>query len=474
MKKELNILIFILLIAVSLSSNAQKKGSVKNQPNIIYILLDDLGYGDLGCYGQKDIKTPAIDKMAKDGILFTRHYAGSTVCAPSRCVLMTGLHTGHAKIRGNSPKVELNERDTTIASMLKKVGYNTALIGKWGLGDEGSKGIPNLQGFDYFYGYLNQVRAHNYYPDYVHRNMEKVPLENEVIQAKSAYGNAFGTASTNKKNYTPNLFLNEALGYIEKNANSPFFLYLALTLPHANNEFALANHEHGMEVPSIEQYQLKDWPNAQKAMASMVSYADDGVRKIREKLQQMGIDKNTIIIFSSDNGPHAEGKNNPKFFNSSGGLRGIKRDLYEGGIRVPMIVCWPEKIKANQVSNHVSSFTDIMPTLAQFSGATTPQNIDGISFYPTLFKKTQKQHENLYWEFNEQGGKQAALWGKWKLIKLNLFTAEKIKVELYNLETDPFEKNNIAEQNVEIVKTMNEIINKQHVASANFPLTPKK
>ncbi len=441
-----------------------------SKPNIIYILVDDMGYGDLGCYEQKEIKTPALDKMAAEGMRFTRHYSGSPVCAPSRCVLMTGLHTGNAKIRGNQPTVALDKTDMTIATLLKGAGYNTGLIGKWGLGDEGTTGTPGKQGFDYFFGYLNQTRAHNYYPDYLHRNDVRIPLDNQVVTAKQGNAKGIGTASTNKKIYSHDLFANEALDFVEKNSKSPFFLYLAFTIPHANNEYTLVNAEHGMEVPDYGMYASKNWPNAQKGLAAMISYLDKDIGRLRAKLVELGIEKNTIIIFSSDNGPHSEANNDPKFFNSSGGLRGTKRDLYEGGIRVPMIACWPGTIKPAQVSNHISAFWDVVPTIAQLTGIAAPKRTDGISFVPALMGKKQPTHDNLYWEFNEQGGKQAVLKGDWKLVKLNLSNPSTTKVELYNLAKDPLEKIDVSAKHPDVVAQLKALLVSEHTYDANYPL----
>ena len=309
------------------------------KPNIIFILCDDLGYGDLGCYGQKMIKTPCIDKMASEGLKFTQHYAGSTVCAPSRCVLMTGLHTGHAYIRANRETKPMGQTplpaDTvTVASLLKRAGYKTALIGKWGLGGPGSTGEPRRQGFDYFFGYLCQRHAHNYYPEFLFRNEKRVPLPGNVVGEKwRKRGDGAGVA-VKRTTYSHDLFIREALSFIEKNRNGPFFLYLALTIPHANNEAG----RNGMEVPELEPYTKgTDWPSPQKAHASMITRMDRDVGKILKRLRELGIHKKTVVFFSSDNGPHAEGGANPKFFRSAGPLRGFKRDLYEGGIRVPFI-----------------------------------------------------------------------------------------------------------------------------------------
>ena len=468
--QKLSLVFFITLLIAGCETNKLVAQNTKSKPNIIYILVDDMGYGDLGCYGQKEIKTPAIDKMASDGMRFTQHYSGSPVCAPSRCVLMTGLHTGNSKIRGNRPTVELDLTDVTIASVLKNAGYKTAAIGKWGLGEGKSGGTPDKQGFDYFFGYLNQMKAHNFYPDYLFRNGVKVPIDNEVVIAADGYAQGVGSASINKKVYSHDLFATEALNFVEKNSKSPFFLYLAVTIPHANNEFELAKAEHGMEVPDYGIYKDKPWPNAQKGLAAMISYLDKDVARLRTKLVELGIDKNTVIMFASDNGPHAEGNNDPKFFNSSGGLRGKKRDLYEGGIRVPMIVCWPGTVKSGQVSNHVSAFWDVMPTVTDLIGASSPRKTDGISFLPTLLGKEQKKHDNLYWEFNEQGGKQAVLKGNWKLVKLNLNDPAKTRFELYNLANDLAEQNDVLAKYPVIVADLKAIMISEHTDDKNFPL----
>lgn len=462
-------LVFFLSV-VACQSNREADGTnTKQKPNIIYILADDLGYGDLGCYGQTEIKTPNLDNMASAGMRFTQHYAGSTVCAPSRCSLMTGLHTGHSKVRGNA-RVPLGEDDTTIASILNESGYKTGLIGKWGLGDNGTTGAPNLQGFDYFFGYLSQIRAHNFYPDYLWRNTEKVPLDNEIILADKGYAKGKGSASRVKKEYSHDLFTSDALNFIQESADSSFFLYLAYTIPHANNEHWILD-EHGMEVPDYGIYKDKDWPEAQKGLAAMISRMDGDIGKIKNKLKELGIDKNTLIIFSSDNGPHSEGMNDPEFFESNGKLRGQKRDLYEGGIRVPMIANWPGTISPGQVSNHQSAFWDFLPTACEIADINPPENIDGISFLPELLGEQQTQHDNLYWEFHEQGGKQALQKGNWKLVVRNVVNDLEPVTELYKLSDDLSEENNLAGENPEMVKQLSDIMKKERVPSKEFPFT---
>ncbi|TKJ39612.1 MAG: N-acetylgalactosamine-6-sulfatase [Planctomycetes bacterium B3_Pla] len=418
-----------------------------NGPNIIYVLADDLGYGDLGCYGQKTIKTPNIDKLAEEGMKFTDHYAGSTVCAPSRCCLMTGLHTGHALVRANG-NVPLRPSDVTVAELLKDAGYSTGIIGKWGLGEAGSTGIPNRQGFDYWFGYLNQRHAHNYYPTYLWRNEEKVPLKNEVNHVIGGRDRTPGGVATRRVEYSHDLFAEEALGFVEQNKDRPFFLYLPFTIPHANNEAG----GKGMEVPSFGPYSDKEWPDPQKGHAAMITRMDSDVGRLMAKLKKLGLDENTLVMFSSDNGPHKEGGGDPAFFNASGPLKGYKRALYEGGIRVPMIARWPDRIKAGSVSDHISAFWDFLPTCCELVGVEAPDGIDGISMVPTLLgqSRRQKKHEVLYWEFHEQGKKLAVRMGNWKGIRLNVAKKPDGPIELYNLKDDIGEKNNLAGRHPEI------------------------
>jgi arylsulfatase A-like enzyme len=387
-----------------------------SKPNVIFVLADDLGYGDLGCYGQKQIRTPNIDRMAAEGLRFTDHYAGSTVCAPSRCSLMTGLHTGHTYVRGNREikpmgQLPLPADTPTVPKMLKQAGYTTALIGKWGLGGPDSTGTPNRQGFDYFFGYLCQRHAHNYYPEFLFRNDERVPLDNEVAGDRP---DGAGVA-TKKIQYSYDLMAEEALKFVEANKDGPFFLYLAITIPHANNEAG----KQGMEVPDYGVYAGKDWPDAQKGHAAMITRLDRDMGRLMQKLKDLDIDENTIVFFTSDNGPHREGGADPDFFDSNGPLRGIKRDLYEGGIRVPLIARWRGRIDAGRTTDHVSAFWDFMPTFAVLSGQKPPADTDGLCMVPTLLGRTEKQkkHKFLYWEFHERGSKQAVRMGRWKAVR---------------------------------------------------------
>ncbi|HKA07796.1 MAG TPA: arylsulfatase [Gemmataceae bacterium] len=425
------------------------------KPNIVFILADDLGYGDVGCYGQKMIRTPNIDRMAAEGIRFTQCYAGSTVCAPSRCCLMTGFHTGHGRVRGNA-LVPLQPEDRTVAEVLKAAGYATGLSGKWGLGEADSTGIPNKKGFDFFFGYLNQNHAHAYYPDFLWKNQEKVPLPNVVKN----------NVASKKVVYSPDLITKEALGFIEANKDRPFFLYFAPTLPHANNE---AKQE-GMEIPSDEPYTKETWPQPQKNHAAMITRLDADVGKVLDKLKELKLDENTIVFFSSDNGPHKEGGGDPAFFNSSGGLRGYKRSMTEGGIRVPMIVRWPGKVKPGE-SDFVWAFWDFLPTAAALAGAKIPSGLDGQSVSPVLLGTGDvKPHEFLYWEFHEGGSKQAVRTEDWKAIRNKVGGP----LELYDLRRDIGEQENVAARHADVVVKVEEYLKTARGESKEWPLRAGK
>jgi len=446
------------------SSKITPDGVPTSKPNIIFILADDLGYGDLGCYGQKQIRTPNLDRMAAQGMRFTDHYAGSTVCAPSRCSLMTGLHTGHTYVRGNREiqpmgQLPLPPDTPTLPKMLQQAGYRTALIGKWGLGGPGSTGAPNHQGFDYFFGYLCQRHAHNYYPEFLFRDDQRVPLKNKVPGGRE---DGAGVAAE-KVEYSYDLMEQEALKFIAENRAGPFFLYLAVTLPHANNE----GGKNGMEVPDYGVYTDKDWPDAEKGRAAMISRLDRGVGRVLHALKDLGIDENTIVFFTSDNGPHREGGSDPDFFDSNGPWRGIKRDLYEGGIRVPLIARWPGRIKAGAVANHVSAFWDFLPTFAVLAGGKAPEKTDGLCLTPTLLGLLgkQKQHECLYWEFHERGSAQAVRFGRWKAIRLPGKT-----IELYDLQADPGETTDVAAEYPQIVAKSRKYMTAARTASEFWPL----
>lgn len=442
----------------------QENTPAPEKPNVILIVADDLGYGDLGSYGQKRILTPRLDQMAREGMRFTSFYAGSTVCAPSRCVLMTGLHTGHSYIRGNQ-RIPLPDESLTIAEVLQSAGYQTGGIGKWGLGNEGTSGSPIVQGFQDFFGYLDQGHAHNYYPSFLILNDQKIPLKNVVPDEKPS---GAGVAS-DKIQYSHDLFIQGALSFIDLYKDKPFFLYLPLTIPHANNEAGMD----GMEVPELGPYADQDWPAPQKALAAMISRLDSDVGRILDRLNEWNLDSKTLILFTSDNGPHKEGGNDPGFFNSSGGFRGIKRDLYEGGIRVPFLARWEGTIPENVVSNQVAGFQDIFPTLSELAAAQdhTPHTIDGISLVPTLTQnpQLQKQHSHLYWEFHEQGGKTAVRKDEWKAI---FFHSTK-KIELYNLDQDPTESREISSANLMLTMELRKLMESSRSPSEYWGEIPK-
>lgn len=426
----------------------QARIQAKHKPNIIFILADDLGYGDLGCYGQTKIKTPNIDKLAEDGMRFTQCYAGTTVCAPSRASLMTGLHTGHTRIRGNAA-VPLQAEDVTVAEVLKRAGYTNAVVGKWGLGLANSPGTPNRKGFDEWLGYLSQTHAHDYYPTQLYRNNFLWTLTPNLDSKKGQYSH--------------DLFTTVALNFVRINKYNPFFLYLAYTIPHAHNELKSL----GMPVPSDAPYSAENWPQMEKNKAAMITRLDEDVGKLMQKLKELRIDDNTVVFFASDNGPHNEGGVKAEFLHSSGPLRGIKRDMYEGGIRVPMIARWPGKIKKGGVSDQVWAFWDFLPTAAEIAGVKPPENIDGISMLPTLLGQTQtNQHEFLYWEFHEKGSKQAVRMGDWKAIRLEPGKP----LELYNLKTDLAETENVAEKNPEVIAKIESYLKSARTESARWPL----
>ncbi|CAM1358591.1 arylsulfatase [Tenacibaculum xiamenense] len=470
-----NILVITILSAFLFNcSNSKnlKNSKTNSRPNIIYILADDLGYGDLSVTGQKKFSTPNIDQLAKDGMLFTQHYSGSTVCAPSRSTLLTGEHTGHTFIRGNKSvqpegQYPLNSSSVTVSEILKANGYITGAFGKWGLGDPSSEGDPNKQGFDVFYGYNCQRIAHNYYPYHLWHNQTKILLEENT--------------GTNTKVYAPEIIHKKALDFLEKNKDTSFFMYYPSIIPHAE----LAAPEKYMKkfrgkllpeksykgVDSGKRYKNGGYGSQKEpntAFAAMVYLLDEQVGQIRKKVEDLGIAENTLIIFTSDNGPHNVGGKNSDFFNSNGKFKGYKRDLYEGGIRVPMITYWPGTIKSNTTSNHVSAFWDFLPTICDLTQITTPKETDGISFLPTLLGKKQKQHKFLYWEFIEKGGKQAVRINNWKGVRLSMTNNPEAPIELYDLTSDIGEQNNIADKHPEIVKQIANIMKEQHNYSEVF------
>ncbi len=463
-KQAIPYLLTGLLLPVGLvSCDTNKPAASASKPNIIYILADDLGYGDLSCYGQQRFSTPNLDAMAAEGLRFTSHYAGCTVSAPSRCSLMTGLHTGHTPIRGNQgERIDGQTYDTplpasykTIAECLKEQNYVTGCVGKWGMGGPETEGHPNNQGFDYFYGHLGQGHAHFYYPKFMFENEQMITLNENPAE---------------KKNYSQDLFMEKAEKFITENKDKPFFLYFSVTIPHA--ELIVPDNE--LEVFKGKYDEPKPWPAGQHyasefggqpypraAFATMVSRLDGDVGRIRTLLKELGIDQNTLIIFTSDNGPHLEGGADPNFFNSGGGYRGFKRDLYEGGVREPMIACWPSVIKAGRTTDHPSAFWDVLPTFCELTGAAIPEGLDGISFLPELKgEKQEKVHDYFYWEFHESPS-QAVRKGNWKAIRKHV-NSDNPTVELYDLSTDKGETNDIAAAHPEVVAELTALMNSSH------------
>lgn len=447
----------------SLSNALSSAVPGSRKPSIIFILADDLGYGDLGCYGQSKIKTPNLDRLAAQGMRFTSFYAGSTVCAPSRCALMTGLHTGHAYIRGNAT-LALRPEDRTVAEVLKQAGYHNGLAGKWGLGNEHTTGVPQKKGFDQFIGFLDQVHAHDYYTDHLWRYDPATGYDKEQTFFENMDGK--------KGLYVEDLFTTYATNFVRIhrpdsfNHFRPFFLYLAYTIPHANNEEGNRTGN-GMQVPSDAPYSDQPWPQTEKNKAAMITRLDRDVGLLMDRLRQLRIEDNTILFFSSDNGPHKEGGVDPNFFSSGGPLRGIKRDLYEGGIRVPLIVRWPGRIEAGQVNDDPWAFWDFLPTAADIADAPAPPGLDGLSMLPTLLGQTQtNRHDFLYWEFHERGFQQAIRMGDWKALR----PQPGQPLELYNLKTDLGERHNVAAQNPEVVAKIEEYLKTARTDSDHWPI----
>ena len=493
MKKLLLYIGFLFLVNSCKNSN---KVNERNhlQPNIIFILADDLGYGDVGVYGQQNFETPNLDRLALGGMKFLQHYSGSTVCAPSRSALMTGQHTGHTFIRGNSERgftldkegqYPLAPEEITIAEVLKKGGYATGAFGKWGLGYPGSEGDPTKQGFDEFFGYNCQRVAHNYYPTHLWDNLTKTPLK--------------GNDGITKTVYAPLIIHEKALSFIEKNKSRPFFMYYPSVIPHAElaapdkymekyrgkfmpeKEYVKKRNSstHSKENPeSVNKYTVGGY-NSQKeshaAFAAMISLLDEQVGQIIDKVDDLGIAENTLIIFSSDNGPHLEGGADPDYFGSNGPLRGYKRDLYEGGIRVPTLAYWPSQITPNSKSDHISAFWDFFPTAIEIAGLDyNSSKIDGISFLPELKGEDQKKHPYLYWEFLEKGGRQAVRMNQWKAVRMNMSKNPDSPIELYNVLQDIGEQQNLAVQYPEVLKEISRIMNKEHISSKIFQFEYEK
>ncbi|GAB3887128.1 arylsulfatase [Spirosoma agri] len=467
---------FAILSVLSLCTCLKAQSRKPLRPNIIFILADDLGYGDVGVYGQKLIKTPNIDRLAAEGIRFTQFYAGTSVCAPSRSSLLTGQHTGHTYIRGNKEvqpegQQPLADSVTTVAELLQKAGYKTAAFGKWGLGPVGSSGDPINQGFDRFYGYNCQALAHRAYPNHLWADERKIVLTaNQNLQ------------QTN--DYAPDLIQKQALNFLAGQANKqPFFLFLPYTLPHAElvvpddsifahykGKFAEKPFKGADYGPDAKTGGYTSQAYSRATFAAMVTRLDMYVGQVLATLKANGLDRNTLVIFSSDNGPHTEGGADPAFFNSSGGFRGVKRDLYEGGIRVPLLARWPDGIKPGTKSDYIGAFWDLLPTFAELAGTPTPAHLDGLSIVPSLTGKgSQKKHEYLYWEFHEGGGRQAIRQGNWKAVRLQVSKEPNGTVELYNLSNDPAETQNLAAKYPGKANELGQLMKASHVASALFP-----
>lgn len=467
---------FFVLLPCVVFAQHNTKDKVQQNPNIIYILADDMGYGDLSCYGQKRFNTPNIDRLAKEGMQFMQHYAGTAVCAPSRSSLMTGQTTGYTPIRGNGVSAvnkkipNLPDSVITVAEIMKAAGYVTGAFGKWGLGTVGSEGDPNNQGFDEFYGYNSQGLAHSYYPDFLWHNQEKIILKRNQPDKKV--------------DYSPDLIQKQVLNFIDKNKDTTFFLYYPTIIPHAElvapekymakfrGKFLPEKSYKGVSYgdPGYKKGGYESQPEGHAAFAAMITLLDDQVGEILDRLKKYGIDGNTIVIFTSDNGPHQEAGADPDYFNSNGSFRGYKRDLYEGGIREPMLVRWPGHVVPGFKTNQISAFWDVLPTFAEIAKQKVPEDIQGISFLPTLTGKgKQKQHDYLYWEFLERGGRQAIRKGKWKYVVYQVMNPKKRIAELYNLDTDPQESNNIAAQHPAVVKELQELMNKSRIPSPFFP-----
>ncbi|HEX8148455.1 MAG TPA: arylsulfatase [Pyrinomonadaceae bacterium] len=439
-------------LARGVDAQSPRRARSQRGPNIILVVADDLGRGDLGAYGQRFIRTPNLDRMAREGMRFTDAYAPSPVCAPSRASFMTGLHQGHARIRGNmnrnNERVPLKPEDMTVAEVLKGAGYRTGAVGKWGLGEPGTAGVPGRQGFDYFYGYLNQNHAHSYYPEYLWQNGERVTLRG-------------GT-------YSHDLMTREALAFIRREGDRPFFLYLAYTLPHANNELTRKTGN-GMEVPSDAPYSREPWTPQQRNYAAMVTRLDADVGELFRLLKETDIDGETVVVFTSDNGPQGkdEGGYDQALFDSNGPFRGLKRELYEGGIRVPLLVRWPGRVRAGRTSAYPATLCDLMPTAAALAGVRAPFPTDGVSLQSLLLGGRAPRRGPLYWEFHEGGFAQAVRVGSWKAVRKGMGG----EVELYDLKNDVGETRDVSARHPALVRRAEEVMRREHVESEDWPVS---
>jgi arylsulfatase A len=465
---KLNIL---ALAAITGFASCQEETSIQ-PPNIIFIMTDDLGYNDLGSYGATLIQTPVLDQMAAEGMRFTQHYAGTSVCAPSRSVLMTGLHTGHTPIRGNrqaqpSGQMPLPANTTSISTLLREAGYTNALIGKWGLGVEGTVGEPSNHGFDHYFGYLDQVLAHNHCPEYLIRNGERVYLDN-VVQylPEDHWSRGLGSYPLEMNEFSQDYFTREALQFVEDNKDGPFFLYYPVIIPHDNGE-ALPGKRYA-EVPSFGIYADSLWTDEEKGYAAMITYLDAEIGKLLGKIEELGLGENTIIFFTSDNGGDSPGR-----FAQISNLpfRGRKRDLYEGGIRVPLIARWPGVIQAGTVSDHPSAFWDFTPTFCELAGIQAPDFTDGISMTPTLLGEGHQQtHDYLYWEFHEGTKKQALRKDNWKVVRQHIVDEPDRPLELYDLMADPGESQDLSAEYPDVMEELSRLMQEARHPDPNWPL----
>ena len=448
----------VFLLAAVLLPRAQTP-----KPNILFIHADDLGYGDLSVYGQQKFQTPSLDRLASGGIRFTSYYAGSTVCAPSRSALMTGLHTGHTWIRGNTSGNTLRDEDRTVAMVLRDAGYRTALIGKWGLGESEAPGRPDRKGFEHYFGYLSQTHAHRQFTDHLYGDGKRVEVANGE--------------------YSNDLFTRDTMAFIEKSDSRPFFVYLNYTVPHAElrvpddsiapfkdkfpeKPFVNATADAKLTGPDEPSLGYRSQPAPHAAFAAMITRMDRDIGRLVELLRTRGLSERTLVIFTSDNGPHKEGGADPEFFNSSGGLRGIKRDMYEGGIRVPMIASWPGVIPAGGTSDYAAAHWDWLPTFTELAGLPAPKGLDGVSIVRALRGQAQPAHEFMYWEFHERGFQQAVRMGDWKAVRL----AKDKPLELYDLSADLKETTDVAAKHPEVVAKIEKYLASARTESPNWPI----
>lgn len=445
--------VFMVLYCMT-SSHIVHANEWPDRPNIVWIMADDLGYGDLGCYGQERIETPNLDQLAAEGMRFTSFYSGSTVCRPSRLTLWTGRHTGQTPISSNASYV-FQPKDVTVAEALGTVGYAVGGVGKWAMGRVDTVGRPTINGFDFWLGYLDQGAAHNYYPTHLWRNESRVPLAGNTL---STHPDARGRVAVERVTYSHDVIMDGAIEFIEANRDRPFVFHAHWTLPHANNEGGRVTGD-GMEIPDYGIYADRDWPNVEKGHAAMVTRVDHDVGLIRSTLERLEIAERTLLVFVSDNGPHSEGGHRHEFFDSNGPLRGYKRDLYEGGIRIPAIAWWPGVIEAGAVSAEPIGFWDYFATVGELTGAPVPRDTNGTSFAPTLLGEGRETPEYLFWEYRDRVAIRA---GRWKGVRPGADAA----LELYDLDSDESESVDLAGRRPAVVQRLNRWIAEANAAES--------